>query len=577
METWRRWRYPGSWKLFRLDDRLLLIIVGMVVGICSGLASVALNRSLSAMLDWLSSYRHIWWAFVLPGIGAALSSLFLDKIMNEGAGHGVPEVIYSVSRHRGLLRLRTSVSRLISSCLTIGSGGSAGPEAPVVISGAAIGSNIARFFSLNDSQRVALVGCGAAGAISAIFNAPIAGMVFGMEVILTEWSALNIIPVGIASVAGTEISRILQGNQIPFSHHQFNLDLVDIAACLGLAIVTAIASILFSRLIHYVHELSNKVSLPPWVRAGAGGCVVGFMGFFLPVVLGEGYPSIRVAIEGMYQPGLLIAGLVTLAKILATAVTLGSGGSGGIFAPCLVVGSFAGLTYHRALAFIWPHVAWTSEGCFALVGMAGLMSGVLQAPLTGIFLIVEVTGGYEVIVPLIIVAAISTTICHYVEPASFYLQELVKRGPIRRPRTDAGILANLSLKELVDKDCIRVTQTMLLRDFLGVIRESSNDCYPVEDEETGDFVGMISLDDIKPYLFKSEMYETVPIGQIMDIGPVVANPDDDLTEILDRMETQYLSVIPVVAKGKFIGMLPKATVLEHYRQELIAQTRHVKT
>ena len=576
METWRRWRYPGSWKLFRLDDRLLLIIVGMVVGICSGLASVALNRSLTAMLEWLSAFRHIWWAFVLPGIGAALSSLFLDKIMNEGAGHGVPEVIYSVSRHRGLLRLRTSISRLISSCLTIGSGGSAGPEAPVVISGAAIGSNIARYFSLNDSQRVALVGCGAAGAISAIFNAPIAGMVFSMEVILTEWSAVNIIPVGIASVAGTEISRILQGNQIPFSHHQFNLDLVDIIACLGLAIVTAVASIVFSRMINYVHHLSNKVSLPPWVRAGAGGCVVGLMGFFLPVVLGEGYPPVRAAIEGMYQPGLLIAGLVTLAKILATAVTLGSGGSGGIFAPCLVVGSFAGLTYHRALAFIWPQVAWTSEGCFALVGMAGLMSGVLQAPLTGIFLIVEVTGGYEVILPLIIVAAISTTICHYVEPASFYLQELVEKGPIRRPRTDAGILANLSLRELVDKDCIRVTQTMSLRDFLGAIRESANNCYPVEDEETGDFLGMISLDDIKPYLLKSEIYDTVPIGQIMDIGPVVAGPDDDLSEILGRMEAQYLSAIPVVAKGKFIGMLPKATVLEHYRQELIAQTRHLK-
>jgi CIC family chloride channel protein len=576
MDTLRQWRYPGAWKLFRLDDRLLLIIVGMVVGICSGLASVALNRSLAAMLEWLSAFRHIWWAFVLPGIGAALSSLFLDKIMNEGAGHGVPEVIYSVSRHRGLLRFRTSFSRLISSCLTIGSGGSAGPEAPVVISGAAIGSNIARFFSLNDSQRVALVGCGAAGAISAIFNAPIAGMVFSMEVILTEWSAVNIIPVGIASVAGTEISRLLQGNQIPFSHHQFNLDLVDITACLGLAIVTAVASILFSRLINYVHELSNKVSLPAWVRAGAGGCVVGLMGFFLPVVLGEGYEPIRAAIEGVFQPGLLIAGLVTLAKILATAVTLGSGGSGGIFAPCLVAGSFAGLTYHRALTFIWPHVAWTSEGCFALVGMAGLMSGVLQAPLTGIFLIVEVTGGYEVILPLIIVAAISTTICHYVEPASFYLKELVEKGPLRRPRTDAGILANLSLEELVDRECIRVTQTMLLGDFLRAIRESPDNCYPVEDEETGDFLGMISLDDIKPYLLELEMYDTVPIGQIMDIGPVVASPDDDLSEILARMEAQYLSDIPVVAKGKFIGMLAKTTVLEHYRQELIAQTRHLK-
>ena len=570
------WRHPGTWKLFRLDDRLLLIIVGMVVGICSGLASVALNRSLAAMLEWLRPFRHIWWGFLLPGLGAALSSLFLNKIMKEGAGHGVPEVLYSISRHRGLLRFRTSFSRLISSCLTIGSGGSAGPEAPVVISGAAIGSNIARIFSLNDRQRVALVGCGAAGAISAIFNAPIAGMVFSMEVILTEWSAVNIIPVGIASVAGTQISRILQGNQIPFSHHQFNLDLVDITACLGLAIVTAIASILFSRMINYVHKLTNEISLPAWVRAGAGGCVVGFIGFFLPVVLGEGYPSVRAAIDGVFAPGLAIVGLATLGKIVATALTLGSGGSGGIFAPCLVVGSFAGLTYHRALAFIWPHVAWTSEGCFALVGMAGLMSGVLQAPLTGIFLIVEVTGGYEVILPLIIVAAISTTICHYVEPASFYLKELVEKGALRRPRTDAGILVNLSLKELVEKDCLRVTAAMLLRDFLEAIREWPNNCYPVEDEESGDFLGMISLDDIRPYLLKSEMYDTVTIGQIMDIGPVVASPDDDLSEILDRMEAQYLSDIPVVANGKFIGMLSKKTLLEHYRQELIAQTRHLK-
>jgi CIC family chloride channel protein len=576
MSFFVHWRHPGTWKLFRLDDRLLLIIFGMVVGVCSGLASVALNRSLAAMLEWLHPFRHIWWGFLLPGLGAALSSIFLNKIMKEGAGHGVPEVIYSISRHRGLLRFRTSFSRLISSCLTIGSGGSAGPEAPVVISGAAIGSNIAKLFSLNDRQRVALVGCGAAGAISAIFNAPIAGMVFSMEVILNEWSAVNIIPVGIASVAGTEISRILQGNQIPFSHHQFNIGFLDITACLGLAVVTAIASILFSRMINYVHDRVDKVSLPVWVRAGAGGCVVGFLGFFLPVVLGEGYTPVRAAIEGTFTPGLAIVGLATLGKIVATALTLGSGGSGGIFAPCLVVGSFAGLTYHRALAFLWPHVAWANEGCFALIGMAGLMSGVLQAPLTGIFLIVEVTGGYEVILPLIIVAAISTTICHYVEPASFYLKDLVEKGTLCRPRTDAGILANLCLEDLVEKDCLKVVKDMLLRDFLEVIKESPDSCYAVEDEETGDFVGIISLDEIRPYLPRSEKYDTITIGQIMDIGPVVASHDDELSEILHRMEAQNMNNIPVVAHGKFIGILSKTTLLEHYREELINQTHYHK-
>jgi len=210
----KQWRYPSRWHLFRMDDRLLLIVIGAIVGICSGMAAVALNRSLLFILEGLHPYRHIWWAFILPGAGAALSSIFLNKIVNEGAGHGVPEVVYAVSRYGGLMRLRSSFSRLISSCLTIGSGGSAGPEAPVVMSGAAIGSNIAGFFSLNDRQRVALVGCGAAGAISSIFNAPIAGMIFAVEVILGEWTALNIIPIAIASVAGTEVSRFLQGNQI---------------------------------------------------------------------------------------------------------------------------------------------------------------------------------------------------------------------------------------------------------------------------------------------------------------------------------------------------------------------------
>ena len=180
-QMWTSWRYPGRWRIFRFDDRLLLILIAIIVGICAGLAAVALNRALITLLDWLHPVRHFWWAFVLPAIGAALSSIFLHKIVNEGPGHGVPEVIYSVSRYGGLMRLRSSFSRLISSCLTIGSGGSAGPEAPVVMSGAAIGSNIAKFFSLNDRQRVALVGCGAAGAISSIFNAPIAGMVFTIE------------------------------------------------------------------------------------------------------------------------------------------------------------------------------------------------------------------------------------------------------------------------------------------------------------------------------------------------------------------------------------------------------------
>jgi CIC family chloride channel protein len=569
------WRTPSTWRLFRTDDRLLMIFSGAVVGVCSGLAAVALSRALVAMLAWLTPYRQYGWAFLLPAAGAALSSLFLNKIVREGAGHGVPEVIYSVSRYGGLLRLRSSFSRLISSFLTIGSGGSAGPEAPVVMSGSAIGSNIARLFNLNDRQRVVLVGCGAAGAISAIFNAPIAGMIFSMEVILGEWAAANLIPIAIAAVAGTQVSHFLQGKQIPFAHRQFDIAPMDILACIGLALFTAAASILLTRTIRAVHHRADRLQLPAWLKAAIGGCAVGLIGLQMPMVLGEGYHAIEKMIAGHFTGGIAIVFLAVLAKILATSLTLGSGGSGGIFAPCLVIGSFAGLTYHRLLALLWPQVAWVPEGCFALLGMAGLVSGILQAPLTGIFLIVEITGGYEVILPLIVVSAISTTLCHYMEPASFYLKDLVERGQLMRPGTDARVLADLEVHELLETDCITVPASMLLRDFVEIVKRSRRNLFPVEDEETGHFVGLIYMADVRPYLFDPLMYDAVLVGQLMNTQVATAAPDEDVAEVLSRMDAGNLYNMPVVANHRFVGMVSKSSLLDQYRKELMVQTHHL--
>ncbi|MDZ7597659.1 MAG: chloride channel protein [Desulfobacterales bacterium] len=555
-----------------MDDRLLLILAGAIVGTSSGLAAVALNRSLVWMLDSLLAYRHFWWSFLLPAGGAALSALFLEKIVKEGAGHGVPEVIYSVSRRGGLLRFRSSYSRLISSALTIGSGGSAGPEAPVVMSGAAIGSSIARLFSLNERQRITLVGCGAAGAISSIFNAPIAGLVFTVEVVLGEWTALNIVPIAIASVAGTQISRILQGNQIAFAHHLFPVDLLDSVATVGLAAFTAAASILLTWALRRSHGVSTRLPAPLWLRAAIGGTVVGLIGYFFPVVIGEGYHWIQEMIEGAFVSGLGLALLLVFAKITATAFTLGWGGSGGIFGPCLVIGSLVGLTYHRLLEILWPSAGWIDGGCFALLGMAGLISGMLQAPLTGIFLISEITGGYGVILPLIIVSALSTTICQFLEPASFYLKELVERGQLLRPGTDGRVLADLSVSELIEKDCIAVQPNMLLGDLITIVQKSHRNYFPVEDAATGVFVGMVMLDDIRPYLFNPGMYHAVLLGQIMQTGIETVHPDDDLPEILERMDANHLYSMPVVANERFLGMISKATLLDRYRKELKVQT-----
>lgn len=566
-------RFNGLYHLLiGHNDKLLLMLMGALVGVCSGVVAVLLNRSLASMFEWGYHYRDYYWSFLIPAAGAALSSLFLEKIVKEGAGHGVPEVVYSVSRYGGLIRLRSSFSRLISSCLTIGSGGSAGPEAPIVISGSSIGSNVARFFKLNERQRITMVGCGAAGAIASIFNAPIAGLVFTIEVILGEWKTINIVPVAMASVAGAEVSRTLQGNQIVFGQRQFEIGLMDIGAGIGLALLTAAASILLTRTLRNMHHVADKISGPLWIKAACGGGAVGIISLFFPVVAGEGYHFIQDIIQGVFSGGIIFAAVCVLAKITATSLTLGWGGSGGIFAPCLVIGSLLGLTYHRILNALGSSASLVEEGCFALLGMAGMISGILQAPLTGIFLIVEISGGYSVILPLIIVSVTSSTICSYAEPASFYFKDLIEKGQLLRPGTDARVLTDLTVTELLEKDCMIVHPNMLLRDFIRIIQQSHRNYFPVIEQTTGYFIGIIHLDDIRQYIFNPDIYDAVLIEQIMDANVETVSPDDDLNAILRRMDAQHLFSMPVVANGKFMGMISKATLLDQYRKELIVQT-----
>jgi len=569
VKYWYKFIY---YRIFRMDDRLLLIIAGSIVGICSGLAAVCLRQSLGAVLDWLHPFRHYWWALFLPAAGAALSSIYLEKVTKEGPGHGVPEIIYAVSRYGGLLRFRSSYSRLISSFLTIGSGGSAGPEAPIVMSGSTIGSNLAKFLSLNDRQRITLVGCGAAGAISAIFNAPIAGLVFSIEIILGEWKFVNIIPIAIASVAGAEISKILYPGHTVFVHQPFNIVLTDVFASLALAVITAIVSIIFTRSLRGMGKISKQVPLPFWTRAGLGGCAVGIIGLFLPVVLGEGYHSIQSMISGTYSMGILIIIISIAAKIFATSMTLGWGGSGGIFAPCLVIGSLTGLAFHRTLFALIPSLANAGEGAYALLGMAGLISGMLQAPLTGIFLIVEIAGGYETILPLIVVSSISATLCHYIEPASFYLKELVERGQLLRPGSDSRILSDLSIQELIDDSYVQVAQNMVLREFLSVIKESDKYLFPVIDEDTRDYLGLIQINTIRQYALDPGMHDMILLNQIMDTTVVTGTLENGLQELLDMMDLNNIDIIPIVENYKFIGMISKAEILNLYRRELIMQT-----
>ncbi|MBA3008910.1 MAG: chloride channel protein [Proteobacteria bacterium] len=560
------------YRLFRLDDRLLLIVAGSLAGICSGLAAVALRLSLESVIEWLHPFRHYWWAFVLPAAGALLSSLYLEKVSKEGAGHGVPEVIYAVSRYGGLLRLRSSYSRLISSFLTISSGGSAGPEAPVVMSGSAIGSNIAKFLVLNDRQRITLVGCGTAGAISAIFNAPIAGLVFSIEVLLGEWKFVNIIPIAIAAVAGAQISQAIIPEQVLFNHQPFNTMAADILPCLCLAVLTAFTSVFFTKSLRKIGGFAKKSSLPLWSRAIIGGCLVGVIGIHMPLVLGEGYHFIQTMISGSFSMGLFLTFVAIFAKIFATAMTLGWGGSGGIFAPCLLIGSLTGVAFHKTLFFLLPSAGIASEGAYALLGMTGLISGVMQAPLTGIFLIVEITGGYETILPLILVSSISATMSHYIEPASFYLKDLIEKGQFMRPGTDARILSDLSLNEIIETNYTKVSENMVFRDFIEIIKLSQHNFFPVIEDETQIYKGIIQIRTIRKYALEPGMYDMVFLNQIMDTEVATASLEDDLQDVLDMMDLNNMDSIPVVENGRFVGMIQKTRILDLYRRELIMQT-----
>lgn len=559
-------------RLFRQDDRLLMIGAGVVTGICSGLAAVALRLSLEWIIESLHPLRHHMWAIALPGAGAVLSSLYLNKVVKEAPGHGVPEVIYAVSRYGGLLRFRSSFSRLISSFLTIGSGGSAGPEAPVVMSGSTIGSNIAKALGLNDRQRVTLVGCGTSGAIAAIFNAPIAGLIFATEVVLGDWKFVNIIPIAIAAVAGAELSQAIIPEQVLFNHEPFRLGIIDTTACVGLALGTAFVSVIFTKIMRQSGRLAKGTSVPIWCRAAIGGSVVGLISMKFPVVLGEGYSYIQSMISETFTMGLLLTGIAVIAKIIATSATLGWGGSGGIFAPCLLIGSLTGTMFHQLIVYLFPKIGFAGSGAYALLGMTGLISGVMQAPLTGIFLIVEITGGYETILPLILVSSLSSTVTHYIEPASFYFKDLIDRGQFLRPGTDARILTDLDLEELLETNVHTAHENMLLREFIELIKTCEQNYFPILEEGTNRFKGIIKISAIRPYVLDIGMYDMVFINQIMDTSILVASMTDDLQEVLTLMDEDAMDTIPVVEEELFIGMISKTKILDLYRRELMMQT-----
>jgi CIC family chloride channel protein len=542
------------------------------VGICSGLAAVGLNLGLKLFSGYLEQFHHHGYLIVFPMAGLVLTVVIMKYLIRDFDAHGVPEVIYSISVKGGALRFRSSFSKLIGSLITISSGGSAGPEAPVIISGAAIGSNIAKYFKSNEMMRIAVTGSGAAAAIASIFNAPITGVIFTMEVILGEWSATMMFPVAIASVTGTIVSRLLSGNQISFVHRTFDVSIFDLLASLGLAIAIAILTLLFILLLKGISRVLDSRFRSVLLKAVIGGLAVGIITIFFPQVRGEGYQVVRSLIGDQFSMDLLmVLGLIFM-KMVATSFTLGSGGAGGVFAPSLVIGSLGGWFYFQGLRAVFPQLQFSGASLFALVGMAGMISGTMQAPLSGIFLIVEITGGYDAILPLLLVSFLTPMLVKLFEKHSIYHLELIKRGYLLRPRTDGRILAEIRPEELLEKNVISVYPDMILADLIPFIKKSSRNYFPVQTRESGHYMGMVFFNDIKEFLFDADLVNSIIIEEVMQTDLQIVSLKDSVIDILHKFETTGAWSLPVVENRSFCGLISKSSLLDHYRKELKTQT-----
>ena len=554
-------------------EAAILMMLAVGVGLASGLSAVILNVSVHGAIHWLSQWHGRVWLVAVPGVGAALSVLFLRNWLKDHGGHGVPELIRAATTGGGALQKRLIFSRLVSSFLTVGSGGAAGLEGPIATSGGAIGSAIGKLFRFSERRRTLLLGYGVAGAIAAIFNAPLTGTVFALEVILGEWSALSILPTIVAAVSATQFSRLVMGDQIAFPHEVFDFGTLDLIACVVLGLATGLLSVLFARGLSWSERQFGRLSWPAWCKAGLGGLLVGAAGLALPSVLHDGYGVIQELLGNPTGRTLLALGAFILLKFVACCVTLGSGGSGGVFAPSLVLGGATGYGFGQLVRMLFPAASLASQSAFALVGMAGMVAGLMHAPLTGMFLVLEITGGYGLILPLMITAVLAMLVSYYFDVGSVYTRELILGGRLARRGSDQHLLQTMQPRELMDAETEVLYEDMLLREFVEVFKQAKRNIFPVVDRESMRWLGAVYLDDIRPYLFDESLYPIMTMGEVMNTDLPTIDARETALSAIQKFETSGAWSLPVIDEGRFVGMMSKSTLFDRYRRELIVHTQ----
>ena len=567
----------------------LSALIGFIAGIFAVIIK-NLTHLIQSLLEgeFIANYHDAFY-FIFPVIGLLMVYLIIKFILKRKVGHGIPTTLYAISRQKGIMKRFQMYASLITAPITVGFGGSVGLEGPTVATGASLGSNISRIFLMNQASRTLLIGCAAAGAMSSIFKAPIAAIIFAIEVFSLDLTLASLLPLLIASVSAILTSYFFFGSEIilPFTlEDAFTISEVPYYILLG--ILASVCSIYFSKVYFGSTKLLAKIT-SPFVRLIIAGLGLGTLIYFIPPLYGEGYNVINNLLQENYLQALgtnlfnayleniwvviiLLAGLVIF-KIIASSLTFSAGGVGGIFAPVLFMGSAMGHCFALIINNLGIFKNQISVSNFTLVGMAGLMAGVLHAPLTAIFLIAELTHGYELFIPLMITAAISYMITSKFQPHSVYTMELAQRGDLLTHDKDQTVLTLMNISQVVEKNFIPLEIDMNLGDVIhqGVVKSSRN-IFPVIDENRK-FMGIILLDDIRSIMFNEKLYDEVKVRDIMQQAPEIIDIENDrMQAIMKKFQESDAWNLPVVEKGNYVGFISKSKLLTAYRKKLIEVT-----
>ena len=576
-----------DWRVTHVSDKMFLLILAFLVGLLSAVAAYTLHGIINLIVALLTSQFERtsanWLYLVYPVIGIYLTSLFVRYIVRDEISHGITRILYAISSNKSRLKSHNTWSSVIASAITIGFGGSVGAEAPIVLTGSAIGSNLGQFFHLDRKTLMTLVGCGAAGAIAGIFKAPIAGLVFTLEVLLIDMTMSSLLPILVSCVTATCFTYIFSGDAALFTFHLDNEWTVQrVPACLLLGVSCGLVSLYFIRTMSFAEGIFARFKEKPYVRLAIGGSMLSLLIFLFPSLFGEGYSSINLLLNGHTeadwnrlldnslfagQTAMLIpyVALVLLFKVFATSATNGGGGCGGTFAPSLFVGCFTGFLFAR-LWNIEGIGVYIPEKNFALMGMAGVMSGVMHAPLTGIFLIAELTGGYSLLLPLMIVAVTSYLTIIIFEPHSIYGSRLAKEGRLLTHHTDHAVLTLMNLESVIDHDYMAVSPDMELGQIVNKVSRSHSQVLPVLDA-AGMLLGEINIMHIRKVMFRIELYHHFKASQLMEEPDATLQETALMSTVMKTFEKTGAEWLPVVSiSGHLKGYISRQRLYTLYRK-----------